>query len=122
MEKIKFQKLLFKYSIILSFVYLVNSSWFYLSHQFFEYFSESRLTFSLFYYIPTFFRYFVYLIVAIIVYNDLQKYHIKNFWIVLLTFLFGFFGVGLFFIHLFYKLHIENRNCEPNSSKDDQNE
>jgi hypothetical protein len=107
MEKIKFQKLLFKYSIILSFVYLINSSWFYLLPLFIESFSKSEKEISLFYYFTTYFRYFLYLIVAIIVYYDLQKHHIKNFWIVLLTFLFGFFGVGLFFIHLFYKFHIE---------------
>lgn len=108
MGNAKFQTLLFKYSIILSLSYIMNSLWFLVI----SYLKENEQLVQQIYYVPEYFRYLINLIVAVLVYLDLKKYAIKNFWIVIITFLFGFFGVGLFFIQVFYKLRMAKRFSE----------
>ena len=108
MEKIKFQRLLFKYSILLSISYLLSSVWFHITPFYYKTVMETQMIKELLYWIPTIFRYFINLILAILIYRDLKDNEIKNFLTVIITFLFGFIGIGLFFIQLFYVLRIRN--------------
>jgi hypothetical protein len=113
MYRNSFQKLLFKYALMLIIVYLIQTVWGHVYHYLYPvlYNMVQNLQYTykniLLYIIPASVYYIFNLIFAIMVYKDLKRNKIKSSLTVIITFLFGFMGIGLFFIQLLYELTIE---------------
>lgn len=113
MDKNSFQKLLFKYALILIIAYLIQTVWGQVLHYLYPTLYDMQQNFPyiymniLLYIIPASVYYIFNLIFAIMIYKDLKTNKIKSPLTVMITFLFGFVGIGLFFIQLLYKLKIE---------------
>jgi len=113
MYRNSFQKLFFKYALMLIIAYFIQTVWgqvlHYLYPMLFDILQNLQYTYKniLLYLIPASVYYFFNLIFAIMIYKDLKGNKIKSSLTVIITFLFGFIGIGLFFIQLLYKLKIE---------------
>jgi hypothetical protein len=113
MDKNSFQKLLFKYTLMLIIAYFIQTVWgqtyLYLYPTLTEMILNLQYTYKniLLYIIPYSVYYFFNLIFAIMIYKDLKRNKIRSLLTVIITFLFGFIGIGLFFIQLLYKLKIQ---------------
>jgi hypothetical protein len=102
MNKNNFQKAINKYGILLSISYLTNLIWVYFAHEYFSQFviENQNELFEYISYVPRIIRFFINVICAILVFQDFKKNGIKSPLIVLITLLFGFIGIALFFIQI----------------------
>ena len=110
MNKFNFQKTVNKYAILLALFYTLSLVWFYYFNRYLTplLFSENhavlREYLSYFHYVISVISNIVF---AVLVYKDLKTNGIKNPLIVIITLLFGFLGIALFFIQLIYELYIK---------------
>ena len=107
------QKAIYKFAILLSIEYFINLAWIYF---FYMYFSQILIEnqSSLYEYIsliPRIITILFNIVYAFLVYIDLKINKIKSILIILITLFFGFIGIALYFILLFYNIYIiENKN------------
>ena len=107
MNKAQLNFLLSKYAITLSIAYAIALVWVFISHRFFTVGETySSMEFEMIASVPFFTTSGINIIVAIMTAYDMKKISKINWLIVIITALFGFFGVGLFFIYLFHHVLI----------------
>lgn len=103
-----FQKRVLQYAIILSSLYLLQTVWSYFGFKLLnEKIMENPQGMYLFQLIPIFVRYVFNAVIAFMAYSDLKKHMIKSPLTIIITFFFGFIGVGILFIQILYKLNQE---------------
>ncbi len=110
MKRFDVQKAIIKYALLLSLFYLFNLAWMYYLHlhivmwsadnagKFYEYISWMPLI------VQSLFN----IVFAILVWKDLKANDIRSPLIVVITLLFGFLGIALFFLQLIYTLYLKN--------------
>jgi len=109
MSKFDFQKAIYKYAILLSITYLINLIWIYYFHNYLAQLmieSQSKM-YEYISMIPRLIDILFNIVFAILVYKDFKTNDIKSPLIVVITLLFGFIGIALFFIQLLYSLYIK---------------
>jgi hypothetical protein len=119
MNKNNFQKAINKYGILLSISYLTNLIWVYFAHEYFSQFviENQNELFEYISYVPRIIRFFINVICAILVFQDFKKNGIKSPLIVLITLLFGFIGIALFFIQIIFERHINKASTQQGVNK-----
>ena len=109
MSKFDFQKAIYKYAILLSITYLINLIWIYYFHNYLAQLmieSQSKM-YEYISMIPRLIDILFNIVFAILVYKDFKTNDVKSPLIVVITLLFGFIGIALFFIQLLYSLYIK---------------
>jgi glucan phosphoethanolaminetransferase (alkaline phosphatase superfamily) len=111
--KYNIQKAIYKFAILLSIEYFINLAWIYFFHMYFSQILIENQS-SLYEYIsliPRIVTIVFNIVYAFLVFTDLKINKIKSILVVLVTLFFGFIGIALFFIMLFYNIYIvENKN------------
>ena len=114
MRKFDFQKAIYKYAILLSITYIINLIWIYYFHNYLaRLMMESQN--SMYEYlsmIPRIMDIIFNIVFAILVYRDFKINEIKSPLIVIITLLFGFIGIALFFIQLIYNLYVKKASTQ----------
>ncbi len=103
MQNINLNFLLAKYAIALSIGYLFGFVWVFISHNFITVGkSYTGTEFELLQNLPTYISFGINIIIAFMTAYDMKKLGSINWFVVIISALFGFLGVGLFFIYAFY--------------------
>lgn len=112
MNKFNFQKAIYKYAILLSITYSISLLWTYYIHNYLYVLTiESSNTMQQFILmIPSLIMIVFNVLFAVLVYKDLKVNKIKSPLIIIITLLFGFIGIALFFIQLIYSLYLRKAN------------
>ena len=109
MKIFNFQKAIYKYAIILSIAHIINMVWlYYYQNNVAELMLENENTLiDIISFIPRLLNILFNVVLAILVYKDFKANNIKSPLIVIITLLFGFIGVALFFIQFIYNQYIK---------------
>jgi hypothetical protein len=109
-----FEKTIFKYGILLSISYLTNLIWIYFAHNYFSqfFFENKNELYEYISFIPRIITSIINVVCAVLVFKDFKKNGIKSPLIVLMTLLFGFIGIALFFIQIIYERHINKASTQ----------
>ncbi len=114
MNRFDFQKAIYKYAILLSITYIINLIWIYYFHYYFaliimENYSSFNEYIS---WIPRIITVIFNIAFAILVYKDFKLNEIKSPLIVIITLLFGFIGIALFFIQVIYNQYVKKTSTQ----------
>lgn len=114
MSRFDFQKAIYKYAILLSITSIINLVWIYYFHNYLAgLMMESQN--SIYKYmslIPRVVDILFNIVFAILVYRDFKINGIKSPLIVIITLLFGFIGIALFFIQLIYNVYLKKNSTQ----------
>ncbi len=114
MSRFDFQKAIYKYAILLSITYLINLIWIYYFHNYLAQLmieSQGKM-YEYISYIPRIISFLFNITFAILVYKDFKLNEIKSPLIVIITLLFGFIGIALFFIQVIYNQYLKKASTQ----------
>jgi hypothetical protein len=114
MGTFNFQRAIYKYAILLSITYFINLAWvYYFQNYLVHILLESQNRFYNYVSLISIIIGFIFnIIFAILVFKDFRKNEIKSPLIVIITLLFGFLGIALFFIQLFYNQYVKKASTQ----------
>ena len=108
MNRLDFQKAINKYGIILSIQYTISLAWsYYFRNQLIDFtINKGDLGYGYIAYVPTALDIIFNIVFAILIYKDFKSNNSKSPLIVIMTLLFGFIGIVLFFIQVVYQSYV----------------